>query len=199
MKFLLLFAGVIALAAIAYLFGPAALCWALVALLLVGIAGMALRAERKPYFPLAIMLALILVSPHTAFAQTSTVSAGDVYSAMLPYFASAVGAVITFLVGWVLMLAKSKLGISIDDSMRSSLQTAATNAAGLALNSLDNTLSGKTIDVKHPAIAEAVLYVVKNAPDAMAHFGLSPDQIAQKILALLPQVANTTTTAVAQT
>ncbi len=37
--------------------------------------------------------------------------------------------------------------------------------------------------------------MLKAAPDAVAHFGLTPDAIAQKILALLPQVANTTTTA----
>jgi hypothetical protein len=60
---------------------------------------------------------------------------------------SAVGALITFLAGWVLVLLKSKLGLSIDDSIRASIQTAATNAAGLVLNKLGNTLNGKTVDV----------------------------------------------------
>ena len=93
------------------------------------------------------------------------------------------------------MLLKNKLGVSIDDSMRASVQTAATNAAGLVLNQLGNSLQGKTITVGTPFIADAVNYVLKNAPDAVAHFGLTPDAIAQKIIALLPQVANTTTTA----
>jgi hypothetical protein len=140
---------------------------------------------------LAGALTLALVEPAFAQSTSTTVDAGTIYTALLPYLVAAVGAVISVLVGWVLMLAKSKLGISIDDSMRSSLQTAATNAAGLVLNKVGNTLAGKSIDVKHAAIQEAVLYVVKNAPDALAHFGLSPDQVAEKILALLPQVAST--------
>jgi hypothetical protein len=87
----------------------------------------------------------------------------------------------------VLNLLKTKLGVSIDDSMRASLQTAATNAAGLVLNSLGNNLSGVVVDVKSSLIADAVNYMIKAAPDAIAHFGLTPDLIAQKILALLPQ------------
>jgi hypothetical protein len=126
---------------------------------------------------------------------TTSVDIGGFWTALLPYIASAVGGLITFLVGWVLVLVKSKLGLSIDDSMRASLQTAATNATGLVLNKLGNTLNGKTVDVGNVLVADAVNYVMKAAPDAIAHFGLTPDAIAQKILALLPQVANTTITA----
>lgn len=126
---------------------------------------------------------------------TTSVDIGGFWTALLPYIASAVGGLITFLVGWVLVLVKSKLGLSIDDSMRASQQTAATNATGLVLNKLGNTLNGKTVDVGNVLVADAVNYVMKAAPDAIAHFGLTPDAIAQKILALLPQVANTTITA----
>lgn len=125
-----------------------------------------------------------------AMAQT-TVGAGDVYSAFLPYLLAIVGAAVSTLIGWVLLTVNKKLGISIDDSMRNSLQTAARNGAGLLLNQLGNQLQGKTIDVKSPALAEAVNYVIKAAPDALAHFGLTPEMIEQKIIALLPQVANT--------
>jgi hypothetical protein len=133
---------------------------------------------------------------NAAYADT-TIAVGDIWSGVLPYIVAAIGAVITFLVGWVLNLLKTKLGVSIDDSMRASLQTAATNAAGLVLNQLGNQLSGTKIDVGNQFVADAVNYVLKAAPDAVAHFGLTPDAIAQKILALLPQVANTTTTATA--
>lgn len=138
---------------------------------------------------------LALASGSAAFAQSSTIAVGDIYSAFLPYLVAIIGAVVTVLVGWLLSLAKTKLGISIDDSMRDSLQTALRNGAGLALNSLGNNLAGKTIDVKSAAVAAAVTYVAKNAPDAMAHFGLTPDAVAEKIVAYLPQVANTTTAA----
>lgn len=132
----------------------------------------------------------------SAMADT-TIAVGDIWSGVVPYIIATIGAVITFLVGWVLNLLKTKLGVSIDDSMRASLQTAATNAAGLVLNQLGNQLSGTKIDVGNQFVADAVNYVLKAAPDAVAHFGLTPDAIAQKILALLPQVANTTTTATA--
>ena len=142
----------------------------------------------------AVAFLLSLVCLASALAGDTTVDATTFWGWLMPYVASAIGAVISFLVGWVLVLLKSKLGISIDDSMRDSLQTAATNAAGLLLNKLGNQLPG-TIDVKNQFVADAVNYVLKAAPDAINHFGLTPDAIAQKIIALLPQVANTTTTA----
>jgi hypothetical protein len=139
----------------------------------------------------AVLFTAAFVS--SAMADT-TIAVGDIWTGVMPYIVAAIGAVITFLVGWVLNLLKTKLGVSIDDSMRASLQTAAANAAGLVLNSLGNQLSGVKIDVGNQFVADAVNYVIKAAPDAVAHFGLTPDEIAQKILALLPQVANTTTT-----
>ena len=142
----------------------------------------------------ALCAALFLAAP-AAYAGDTTVSIGDLWTGVVPYITAAIGAVITFLTGWVLMLIKTKLGLSIDDSMRASLQTAATNAAGLVLGKLGNNLQGVKVDLRNEFIADAVNYVIKAAPDAIAHFGLTPDMIAQKILALLPQVANTTVTA----
>jgi hypothetical protein len=147
-------------------------------------------------YVLAAAAALLFLSV-PALAQTvpapSGIDLGTFWTGLLPYVVAAVGAVITFLVGWVLNLARTKLGISIDDSMRASLQTAVTNGAGLLLNQLGNTLTGKRVTTGTPGIDDAVNYVLKAAPDAIAHFGLTPDAIGQKILALLPQVANTTT------
>jgi hypothetical protein len=140
---------------------------------------------------------LLLLAIGSASADTS-IAAGDVWSAIQTYIAAAVGALISAGVGWLIVLLNRKLGLSIDDSMRSSLQTAATNAAGLVLNQFGNRLSGVKIDVKNELIADAVNYVLQAAPDAVAHFGLTPDLIAQKILALLPQVANATSSSAAR-
>lgn len=137
--------------------------------------------------------ALLLFAAPGAYADT-TIAVGDIWSGIVPYIVAAIGALISAAVGWLIYLVNKKLGISIDDSMRSSLQTAATNAAGLVLNKLGNQLAGTKIDVKNQYVAEAVNYVLTAAPDAIKHFGLTPDLVAQKILALLPQVANTTTT-----
>jgi hypothetical protein len=54
-------------------------------------------------------------------------------------------------------------------------------------------LQGKSIEVGNPAVASAVNLVLKSAPDALAHFGITPESVAQKIVAKLPQVANTVT------
>jgi len=131
----------------------------------------------------------------SAMADTGTITGSDIAGFVMPTIQAVVSALVLYGVGWLALLLKTKLGVSIDDSMRASIQTAATNAAGLVLNQLGNTLQGKTITVQTPFIADAVNYVLKNAPDAVAHFGLTPDAIAQKIIALLPQIANTTTTA----
>lgn len=138
--------------------------------------------------------ALLLLAAGVAYADT-TVVVGDLWTGVVPYIVAAVGALISAAVGWLIVLVNKKLGISIDDSMRNSLQTAATNAAGLVLAQLGNQLSGVKVDVKNQLVADAVNYVIRAAPDAVAHFGLTPDLIAQKIVALLPQVANTTKTA----
>lgn len=154
------------------------------------------------YFTLRIGGALFAVAFALLFAPfayaDTTVAVGDLWTGLQPYIVAAIGALITAAVGWLIMLANKKLGISIDDSMRRSLQTAATNAAGLVLNQLGNQLSGVKVDVKNQLVADAANYVIKAAPDAVAHFGLTPDAIAQKIVALLPQVANTTTPASAK-
>lgn len=134
---------------------------------------------------------ILLLVATSAYADT-TIAIGDIWSGIVPYIVAAIGALISAAVGWLIYLVNKKLGISIDDSMRNSLQTAATNAAGLVLNKLGNQIAGAKIDVKNQYVAEAVNYVLTAAPDAIKHFGLTPDLVAQKILALLPQVANTT-------
>jgi len=149
------------------------------------------RPMRMPLLG-ALLIAPFVLIGSPAFAAT-TVDISSFWTSTMAYVAAAIGAVISFLVGWLLILLKTKTGLSIDDSMRASLQTAVTNAAGLVLNKLGNVLPG-TITIDNAFVAEAVQYVVKAAPDAIAHFGLTPDALATKITAVLPQVANTTTT-----
>lgn len=136
---------------------------------------------------LAAPVLLLLVA--NAARADALVAAGDIWAGLVPYLAAAIGALISAAVGWLVYLVNKKLGLSIDDSLRDSLQTAAANAAGLVLAGLGNRLSGMTLDVRSELVADAVNYVLKAAPDAVAHFGLTPEAVAQKILALLPRVA----------
>jgi len=146
----------------------------------------------KRFYERAMLCALLTAFASPAFA--ATVDLSGVWGDVMSYVASIVGVAISALVGWVFMLLKTKIGLSIDDSMRASLQAAATNAAGLVLNKLGNALPG-SVEISNPLIAEAVQYVLKAAPDAIKHFGLTPDALAEKIVAALPQVANTTKSA----
>lgn len=138
----------------------------------------------------AILFAVLFVG--AAFAQsTTTVDVGGAWTAFQTWTITLVTTAVSVLIGWVLLLVKQKTGLSIDDSMRDALQSAVTNAAGLVLNKLGNQLQGRTIDVKNEFVAAAINYVLKNAPDAVEHFGIKPDDIAHKIVAKLPQIANT--------
>jgi hypothetical protein len=134
----------------------------------------------------------------------TTVNVQDAYTAILQPIllavATAAATVITAAATLTVRWLSKKLGIQaleLDAQHRDALDAALTNAAGLALNQLGNQLAGKTVDVRNPAIASAVSYVVKSAPDALDHFDLNgrADEIAQKIVAKLPQVANTTSPA----
>lgn len=123
----------------------------------------------------------------------TAVDVGGIYGGFRPYIVDIVGSLITLGVGWLLVLLKSKFNLDIDASHRDALQSALTNGAGLALNKLGNSLQGKSIEVGNPAVASAVNLVLKSAPDALAHFGITPQSVAEKIVAKLPQVANTVT------
>lgn len=127
----------------------------------------------------------------TALAQATTIDVGGAWTSLQTWTITIVSVAVSALIGWVLLKVKEKTGLSIDDSMRAALQTAVTNAAGLVLNKLGNQLQGKTIDVHNAFVAAAVNYVLKSAPAAIEHFGITPDSIKEKIVAKLPQIANT--------
>lgn len=143
----------------------------------------------------ALAAPVLLLLAASAARADALVAVGEIWTGLVPYIVAAIGALISAAVGWLVYLFNKKLGLSIDDSLRDSLQTAAANAAGLVVNGLGHRLSGATIDVRSELVADAVNYVLKAAPDAVVHFGLTPEAVAQKILALLPRVAGSATTA----
>jgi uncharacterized membrane protein len=145
---------------------------------------------RRAAFAAPVFLLLAV----SAARADALVAVGEIWTGLVPYIVAAIGALISAAVGWLVYLVNRKLGLSIDDSLRDSLQTAAANAAGLVVNGLGNRLSGVTIDVRSELVADAVNYVLKAAPDAVAHFCLTPEAVAEKILALLSRVAGTAAT-----
>lgn len=185
----LLFAGALALALTYF---PAAALWTLAVGAIIATFRRAARSERRPWFPALLVAGLIVALSPQAFAADGQIDIGGIYGLWRPYFVDIVSTVLVGFVGWLLAIVRAKWNISIEDSRRDALQTALTNAAGLAIAKLDNVVQGKTITIGNPAIAAAVELVLKSVPDAISYFGLTPEVIAQKIVAKIPIVANTT-------
>lgn len=140
-----------------------------------------------------------------AMAADTTVQASAVYEAavspILQVIAGVAAMVITaagaMAVAWLkkkLNLSDAeaqKLGLELDAQHRAAFQAALTNAGGLVIQRLGDKAATMQIDVGNPLIKAGVDYVVKSAPDAIAHFNLQgrADEIAEKIIAKLPQVS----------
>ncbi len=122
-----------------------------------------------------------------AFAQ-SEVAVEGLYNALQPYLLAVVSVVATAIVGWLAELLRRKFNLDIDAAHREALQTALVNAAGLLIGKAGSAFSARKLDVKSAALAEAVNYVITAVPDAIRHFGITPEALAEKIQAKLPQV-----------
>jgi hypothetical protein len=133
--------------------------------------------------PGVVAAGVIVLLAVPAWAADSTVSLGGLFDLLQPYILAVFSAIATGLVAWLFAILRAKWNIEIDQAHRDALQTALTNAAGLALSKAQGGLAGKTVDLRSPLIAEAVKYVVAAVPTALGHFGLTPEALAQKIAA----------------
>jgi len=95
-------------------------------------------------------------------------------------------------IGWVAYLIQKYTGVNvrarlldIEANHRQAYQTALANAAG-ALMMRVGTDGKVNIDVKNKAIADVTNMVIRSVPDAINYFGISPQSIAEKILAKIP-------------
>lgn len=152
-------------------------------------------------------LLFVLLLPVVAFAQETAdtvVNVGDLLAPWLQLLFAAAATVIPAAALWAAAELRRRTGISIEASHREALQTSLTNAAGLLLGKLGEKAQGVTFDARHPAVREAIQYVNAAAPDALAYFGLRPDQIAEKLAAKLgamtaappPEVVNVTNSSI---
>ena len=131
---------------------------------------------------LAALMALVFAAD-PALAQTTVVDGTSIFGAWRPYLVEIVSIGVAALAGWLFNLARVRLGLDIDARHRDTLETALNNAVGLVINQLDSHAGALKLDVKNAVLAEAVTYVMKGAPDALKHFGLTPDRIREKVLA----------------
>jgi hypothetical protein len=128
---------------------------------------------------LAALIALVFAAA-PALAST-VIDGGSIFGSWRPYIVEIVGIAIAAVVGWIVKLLRDKLNIEIEARHREALQTAVTNAAGLVIGKGEHLASKLKITVQNDAIGEAVAYVLKGAPDALAYFGVTPDRVRQMI------------------
>ena len=146
----------------------------------------------KKYFVAAalVLCTCLALSPVVAFAQevvpnNHSVNVGQLIAPWLEMLLGAVSILITAIVGWIATQIQKRTGIEVEAKHRDALQAALTNAAGLIVAKAQGSLGDRTIDVRHPVIADAITYVNRAAPDAVARFGLTPAQLAEKLVAKL--------------
>jgi hypothetical protein len=95
---------------------------------------------------------------------------------LTPYLVELVAIVIAGAVAWATKKFHDLTGITIEAKHREALQSALNNGAKLIIDRIPAT---GTIDVKSPAMATAINYVIKSVPDAVAFFGLTPERIGE--------------------
>jgi hypothetical protein len=115
-----------------------------------------------------------------ALAQTA-IDGGSVFALLKPYLVEGIGLAILAVVSWAAKLLHARTGFELDAKHRDTIQLALTNAAGLVISKVGDHMIGRKIDLKNEALAQAVGYVIKSAPDAVAHFGLTASELRQKV------------------
>jgi hypothetical protein len=170
----------------------------------------------KNYFRAAALAAFFVST--AAIAQTTvtstapsetTINVGQLLAPWLQALVAAVITVIMALFGWITAVINKRAGLEgnaaimqIEAHFRELLETAMTNAAGWVIMKAGPELDKMTFDVKSPLIVQAVMTINNLAGTAVTRFGLTPDDLAKKIIAKIgvltasnPVVTPTTTAA----
>ena len=131
-----------------------------------------------------LILGALLALPVAAMAQDTVISNAPFVDLFMPFLQAIALAMAPIVAGYIIRI----LGIKADDSKRAAFQTSLANAAGLLLAKAGSAARTATLDVRNANMAEAIRYVQNSAPDAIAKWGITPESIAQKIVAKIPQI-----------
>lgn len=123
---------------------------------------------------ITVACAGLLAIAGMASAQTPTTGSA-VFEIVRPYLVEIAGVFIAAVVGWLATTIKAKLGVDIEARHREALQAALTNAAGLVINRAGGAVRALNLPESNPLLVEGVKYVVDSAPDALKHFGITPE------------------------
>lgn len=195
-------------------FDPFGLLLGLVASLVLLAAFLPRRIRLFPVVLLAV--ALLSLGMEVAFAQTTitstapsdtTINVGQLLAPWLQGLIAAAVAVIMALFGWITQVINKRAGLEgnaavmqMEEYARNALDSGLTTAAGWIIMKAGPSLDQMTFDVKSPLIVQGISVLNNLAGDAIAKFGLTPDDLAKKLIAKIgvvtapnPSVTPTTT------
>lgn len=159
-----------------------------------------LRAAMAAALFAVAAICFVAVAPPAivAYAQTTvapastdtTINVGQLLAPWVQGLVAAAVTVIMALFGWLTAVINKRAGLEsnaaileIEAHLRELLETALTNAAGWIVMKAGPELDKMTFDVKSPLIVQAIMSINSLAGSAVEKFGLSPDDLAKKIIA----------------
>lgn len=160
-----------------------------------------LRAAMAAALFAVAAICFVAVAPPAivAYAQTTvtstapsetTINVGQLLAPWVQGLVAAAVTVIMALFGWLTAVINKRAGLEsnaavlqIEAHLRELLETALTNAAGWIIMKAGPQLDKMTFDVKSPLIVQAIVSINNLAGSAVEKFGLSPDDLAKKLIA----------------
>lgn len=125
-----------------------------------------------------------------SFAADTEVSFAPLVNTLLEYLVPALGVLIAALIGWAAALIKKRTGLEIEARHREALHSAAMTGVRIALEKFAVSPSNLTADLRSKVLADGVEWIQESVPDALKHFGLTPDRlsviVASKLAAIAP-------------
>jgi hypothetical protein len=136
-----------------------------------------------------------------------TINVGQLLAPWLQGLIAAAVAVIMALFGWITTAINKRAGLEgnaavmqMEEYARNALDSGLTTAAGWIIMKAGPELDKMSFDVKSPLIVQGVTVLNNLAGDAIKKFGLTPDDLAKKLIAKIgvvtapnPSVAPSTT------
>lgn len=138
---------------------------------------------------LCVAAGLVVALSSIAFAQQSApvastvINVSELLAPWLPILMTAFMGIVLAILEVIRQWIKKRTGVTIENSHMQVLQTALENAAGVALNKIKTSTRTITVDVRSDAVRQGVEYVNQYAADAVSSFGLTSEQLAEKIIA----------------
>ena len=145
--------------------------------------------------PVAVGAAMAQTQPGGGVVVVSAPAPGGIINigqalgpVLQPYVDAIVQALVASMIGWVLWLLKTKLNINIDQGHAEALTRFVQGRANSLIADGFVKMDGAQIQVNSTALASETNLALSMVPDAMAHFGVTPEQLAAKIKDAIPQV-----------